>query len=107
MKLYNYKMTLDRDGWTKDISGDPWVKTKEEAKMNLEAEMLRFDNDTFIKNQEVVEKDFSPIIIEGMLDSNGMSYEDFDIMIGDIVFREYVYDQLRGNKVKITIEVVE
>ena len=55
---------------------------------------------------EIKEVEINKLTVEELVDDYG-SYEDYTVMVGDERIRDIIIDKFRGQKIRVSIEVIE
>lgn len=105
MKAYNYSLKVHPECGKERIANprcSDWYINKKHIKERLNNDLSHFPNNEFLG---FVEKDI-PIEYKGIVSDNGFSCEDYHTTLGDKSIED-IFEQFKGCKIKIKIEVEE
>lgn len=111
MKMYNYnEKFVDVNGNEKIRKEETYWSRNKQSIVDKANETVKISSSWQIPlDIEIIEKDFeNPIVcLEGEVDNNGKQYGDFEITIGDKTIYDEIYRKFKGNKVRLTVELID
>ena len=111
MKMYNYNEKFVNGIGAKIIKKEvtSWSRNKQSI-VNQSNETVKIKASWQIPSDvEIIEKDFeNPIVcLEGEIDGYKYGADDFEITIGDKELYNEIYEKFKGNKVRLTVEIID
>lgn len=104
IKLYNHWIKFNETRTDKDRGF--WVAKRELAEENLKEDLRLIRSD--VCEYGISEKDFyETFVLQGELGDNGESYEAFEMMVGDKILYNELYEKFRGNNIRLTVEILK
>lgn len=112
IRLYNYWMKIkDKvtgEVWKERNTRHPWNTSDEFIREELEKDVEALNAGGFVEviTSGLNTMDFTQKSLVGFLGDNGKTGEEFEITIGEKSLVDEIYNQFRGNNVRLILQVL-